>query len=120
MKKLAAAGVIAFVVTLGVIVGTRMSTEAMAVVIGVVCGVAAGIPTSLLVVAVTGRRAGERAQPQLGREYPPVVVIQPGQAGPAASHLPYLPPMSPMAAPRQFQVVGEDTTAIHADWERVH
>jgi hypothetical protein len=56
MKKLAAAGVIAFVVTLGVIVGTRMSTEAMAVVIGVVCGVAAGIPTSLLVVAVTGGR----------------------------------------------------------------
>jgi len=110
MKKLAAVAVTAFVITLGVIVGLRMSSEAMAVVIGVVCGVAAGIPTSLLIVAVTNRRTGERAHPQPQREYPPVVIIQSGQGTPTYPQLPYLPPMSPTHGPRSFQVVGEETT----------
>jgi len=107
MKKLAAAAVVAFAITLAVIVGTRLSTEAMAVVIGVVCGVAAGIPTSLLIVAVTHLRTGERGHPQ--RDYPPVVIIQSGQASPTYPQLPYLPSMPPLAGARQFRVVGEET-----------
>jgi hypothetical protein len=110
MKRFAGVVVAAFVITLAVIVGTRMSTEAMAVVIGVVCGVAAGIPTSLLVVAVTNRRTGERVPVQHRREYPPVVVIQPGQSGSAYAQLPYLPPMGATTGARNFHVVGEEVT----------
>jgi hypothetical protein len=110
MKRLAGVVVAAFVVTLAVIVGTRMGTEAMAVVIGVVCGVVAGIPTSLLVVAVTNHRTGERVRAQPRREYPPVVVIQPGQASSAYAQLPYLAPMGPTAGARNFHVVGEEMT----------
>ena len=110
MRKLAVVAVVAFVITLAVIVGTRMSSEAMAVVIGVVCGVAAGIPTSLLIVAVTNRRAGERGRPQLQRDYPPVVVIQPGQAGLTYPQLPYLSPTTPTVGTREFRVVGEEMT----------
>ncbi|MEA3345702.1 MAG: hypothetical protein U9Q78_05585 [Chloroflexota bacterium] len=109
MKKLAAVAVVAFAITLAVIVGTRMSSEAMAVVIGVVCGVAAGIPTSLLIVAVTNRKREKRDRSQVERDYPPVVVIQPGQGGSAHSS-PYLPPMPSTAGPRQFHVVGEEKT----------
>ena len=105
MRKVAAAAVVAFVVSLAVIVGVRMSSEAMAVVIGVVCGVAAGIPTSLLIVAVTSRRERERTQ----RDYPPVVIIQPGQVSSGYPQLPYLPPMPP-AGNREFHVVGEDVS----------
>jgi len=120
MRKVASVAVVAFVITLAVIVGTRMSTEAMAVVIGVVCGVAAGIPTSLLIVAVTNRRSGEREHPQLQRDYPPVVIIQPGQASPTYPQLPYLSPMPPPAGTRQFRVVGEENTIVPADCERLH
>jgi len=118
MKKVAAVAVVAFVITLAVMVGTRMSTEAMAVVIGVVCGVAAGIPTSLLIVAVTNRRAGERERSQPQRDYPPVVIIQPGQAGPTYPQLPYLSPMPPPAGTREFRVVGEENTLVSADQGR--
>ena len=110
MKKLMGLAVVVFVVTLAVTVGTRMSTEAMAVVIGVVCGVGAGIPTSLLVVAVTNRRTVESARALPRRELPPVVVIQPGQAGSAYAQVPYLPPTSPAIGPRNFHVVGEEMT----------
>jgi len=120
MKKLAGMVVAAFVVTLAVIVGTRMSTEAMAVVAGVVCGVAAGIPTSLLVVAVTNRRTGERVRVQPQRGYPPVVVIQPGQTSSTCAQLPYLPPMGPTAGARNFRVVGEETRAVPVGWEQLH
>ena len=114
MKKLGAVAVTAFVITLAVIVGTRMSTEAMAVLIGVVCGVAAGIPTSLLIVAATNRRSGDRAglQPQhrYPRDSPPVVIIQPGQASATYPQLPYLSSKSPTFGVRQFHVVGEEIT----------
>jgi len=117
MRKVAAAAVVAFMITLAVIVGTRLSTEAMAVVIGVACGVAAGIPTSLLVVAVMSRRVGERKRSQPQRDYPPVVIIQSGQASPTYPQLPYLPPMPPPTGARQFRVVGEENTPVSADWE---
>ena len=77
MKKVAIVALIAFAVTLAVIIGQRMSTEAMAVVVGVACGVLASIPTSLLILAVSGRR-GEREVRQQRRDYPPVVIVNPG------------------------------------------
>ena len=91
-----------------------------AVVIGVVCGVVAGIPTSLLVVAVTTHRTGERVRAQPRREYPPVAVIQPGQASSAYAQLAYLAPMRPTAGARNLHVVGEEIGAIPGDWERLY
>jgi hypothetical protein len=105
-----------FAITLVVVVGKQMSAEAMAVVVGVVCGVAAGIPTSILLLAVFGRRDRMRME-ELERQarqqsYPPVVVVQGG----APQGLPPGPPQggywpSPMPGPietRQFHVVGGD------------
>ena len=109
MKKIAAVALIAFAVTLAVIIGQRMSTDAMAVVIGVGCGVLASIPTSLLILAVTNRR-GEREVPQW-RDYPPVVIVNPGNSQPH-----YLQP--PLQAPqfqgqeRQFRVIGDEDVVL--------
>jgi len=116
MKKIAALAVLAFVISLAVIVGTRMNSEAMAVVIGVLCGVGAGIPVSLLIAVVTNHRAGGRERLQLHRDYPPVVVIQPGTSSSAYPQLPYLSPMPPPAETREFHVVGEENAAAPADW----
>lgn len=104
MKKVVAIAFIAFAVTLAVIIGQRMSSEAMAVVIGVGCGVLASIPTSLLILAVSGRR-GEREAWR--PNYPPVVIVNPGNSQPH-----YLtPPLpTPLTQPpeRQFRVIGEE------------
>ena len=75
MKKWMFLVLLAFAVGLGVMVGKKMSTDAMAVVVGIACGVAASIPTSLLIVAIATRR-NDRDRPR--RDYPPVVVINPG------------------------------------------
>ena len=109
MKKVATVALIAFAVTLAVIIGKRMSTDAMAVVIGVACGVLASIPTSLLILAVSGRR-GAREVPQR-RDYPPVVIVNPGNNQPR-----YLQP--PLQAPllhgqeRQFRVIGDEDVVL--------
>ena len=116
MKKLAALALIAFVVTLGVVIGQRMSTDAMAVVVGVVCGVAAGVPTSLLIVFVTGRRwkEGQQAEGVQRAQYPPVVIVNPGQgAGNLGQYGQYnggayFSPPAPPSTPRQFRMAGED------------
>jgi hypothetical protein len=100
-----------FVVALAVVVGKEMSAEAMAVVIGVVCGMGAGIPASLLILAVTNRRTADSVRARPGREVSPVVVIQPGQPGAGYTQLPYLPPASLNAGPRDFHVVGGEMTA---------
>jgi hypothetical protein len=77
--------VVALVVTLGAIVGNRLSDEALAVLAGAVCGVGAAIPTSLLIVAVSRRRADngrEERRPMPGyphEGYPPVVVFYGGR-----------------------------------------
>jgi len=120
MKKLAAATVVAFAVTLAVIVGTRMSSEAMAVIMGMACGVVAGIPTSLLIAVVTNRRTRERERVRMAREYPPVVVIQPGQASPSYAPSPYVPSSLPSYGARQFHVVGEEATESSAEWSVLH
>lgn len=84
VRRVAAVLGLVFALALAVVVAKRMSAEAMAVVVGVVCGVAASIPTSLLLLLVLGRRDRHRideAQWQVRHaDYPPVVVIQGGEA----------------------------------------
>ena len=105
MKKVATIALIAFAVTLAVIIGQRMSTDAMAVVIGVACGVLASIPTSLLILAVSGRR-GER-EVQQRRDYPPVVIVNPGNNQPRYLQPPFqAPPIQ--GQERQFRVIGDE------------
>jgi hypothetical protein len=112
MKKAVTIALIAFAVTLAVIIGQRMSTDAMAVVIGVGCGVLASIPTSLLILAVSGRQGARREREvRQQREYPPVVIVNPGNNQPR-----YLQP--PFPAPpihdqdRQFRVIGDEDVVL--------
>ena len=109
MKKVAIVGIIAFAVTLAVIIGKRMSTDAMAVVIGVACGVLASIPTSLLILAVSGRR-GER-EVQQRREYPPVVIVNPGGNQPRYLQPPFQTPVI-QGQQRQFTVIGDEDVVL--------
>jgi hypothetical protein len=120
MKKLAVAVVVAFAVTLAVIAGIRMSSEAVAVMMGMACGVVAGIPTSLLIAAVTNRRGGTREHVRMAGEYPPVVVIQPGQGSPTYAPHPYTLPSVPSYGPRQFHVVGDEATESSPEWGILH
>ena len=109
MRRLLGLTVLAFTVGLGAVVGYRMSSEAMAVVVGVVCGVLASIPMSLLILVVSRRmdrqHYEERYEPR--REYPPVVVVNPGGVQ-------QLPPLSlptspaPLPSMREFKIIGED------------
>ena len=109
MKKVAIVSLIAFAVTLAVIIGQRMSTDAMAVVVGVACGVLASIPTSLLILAVSNRR-GEREVRQR-RDYPPVVIVNPGNNQPRYLQPPFpTPPMQ--AQERQFRVIGDEDVVL--------
>ena len=95
MKKVATVALIAFAVTLAVIIGQRMSTDAMAVVIGVACGVLASIPTSLLILAVSGRQGGRREREvRQQRNYPPVVIVNPGNNQPRYLQPPYSAPLT--------------------------
>ncbi|GAF73842.1 unnamed protein product, partial [marine sediment metagenome] len=96
---------LAFAVTLAVIIGQRMSTDAMAVVVGVACGVLASIPTSLLILAVSGRR-GEREVRQR-RDYPPVVIVNPGSNQPRYLQPPFQAPLMQVQQ-RQFHVIGDE------------
>ena len=110
MKKVATVAIIAFAVTLAVIIGQRMSTDAMAVVIGVACGVLASIPTSLLILAVSGKR-GEREVRQQQRDYPPVVIVNPGNNQPRYLQPPFqAPPIQEQE--RQFRVIGDEDVVL--------
>ena len=109
MKKVATIALIAFAVTLAVIIGQRMSTDAMAVVVGVACGVLASIPTSLLILAVSGRR-GEREVRQQ-RDYPPVVIVNPGNNQSRYLQPPFQsPPIQEQE--RQFRVIGDEDLVL--------
>lgn len=113
MRNFLMAAVIVFCVALAVVIGNRMSTEAMAVVIGVVCGVAASIPMALLILLATrGGRGSDQVQPTQAH-YPPVVVIQGGQATPFMT--PQLQAPFPTMAgqgqgfqSKEFSVIGEE------------
>ena len=121
MKHVAMLVVVAFAVGLAVVVGNRMSADAMAVVVGVMCGVVASVPTSLLLIWALRRGAGNgagvesQARNGVGVNYPPVVVVNPGQGMPA-----YGPPSIPSldrglpapGGPRTFKVVGEEETML--------
>jgi hypothetical protein len=117
MRKLIALILVAFAVTLAVIIGSRMSTDAMAVVIGIVCGVGASIPTSLLIMTVASRR--ETKEQRQRANFPPVVIVNPGnQAGQAPSYYqqPSLPPAMSQGGPRQFRVIGQEDAVIDGQW----
>jgi len=110
MKKVIVLIVLAFAVTLAVIVGYRMSTEAMAVVVGAVVGVLAGIPMAFLVLMATRRTQSSysyQSEPPQA-PYPPVVVIQGGQATPLQA--PTLGPgaMAAEVEPRTYRVLGHE------------
>jgi hypothetical protein len=118
MKKVATVALMAFAVTLAIIIGQRMSTDAMAVVIGVGCGVLASIPTSLLILAVSGRR-GEREVRQQRRDYPPVVIVNPANNQPGyLQRFDGLTTRPPFQAPliqgqeRQFRVIGDEDVVL--------
>lgn len=105
--------VLAFAVTLAVIVSRRLSDEALAVLAGAVCGVGAAIPTSLLIVAVSRRRADngrEERRPMPGgyphEGYPPVVVVAPPGAYAGPAQLPQSATWEDAPGPRHFTVVG--------------
>ena len=117
MKKVAIIAVIAFAVTLAVIIGKRMSTDAMAVVIGVACGVVASIPTSLLILAVSNRR--EEQEVRRRGEYPPVVIVNPGNNQPRyLQRFDGLTTRPPFPTPliqrqeRQFNVIGDEDVVL--------
>ncbi len=116
MKKVATVAFIAFAVTLAVIIGQRMSTDAMAVVIGVACGVLASIPTSLLILAVSGRQGGrgEQEVQQRRGDYPPVVIVNPGNNQPRYLQPPFqAPPIQ--GQERQFRVIGDEDVVLNGE-----
>jgi len=110
LKFLALMLVFVFTVTLAVIVGNRLSDEALAVLAGAVCGVGAAIPTSLLIVAVSRRRAEPWAQRGTNQgAYPPVVVVTPAGVQQRPHEWNALPPLTAPGS-RHFTVVGEPST----------
>jgi hypothetical protein len=95
-----------------------MSVDATALVVGVACGVLASVPTSLLLVYALNRRdqvsAGRNGGMGGGYQYPPVVVVNPGQTvGRSAWGQPGLPGYDELPLPggvRQYKIVGEAET----------
>ncbi|MGA9351283.1 MAG: hypothetical protein WBW48_21100 [Anaerolineae bacterium] len=105
MKKVTIVAFLAFVITLAIIIGKRMSTDAMAVVIGVGCGVLASVPTSLLILAVTNKRDERQVHRQ--PDYPPVVIVNPGNNQPRYLQPPFPTPLI-QGQERQFRVIGDE------------
>ena len=99
-----------FVAVLAAVVGARMSAEALAVVIGVVCGVGASVPVSLMLLTFLSRKDQRREEPR--RDYPPVVIVNPGGTGAAASFRVPMPMSGLSGEPaRTFHIVGDDDCA---------
>lgn len=115
MKTVLVAVVLVFAVALAIVVGNRLPVDAVTVIVGVVCGVLASIPTSLLILAVTGRRE-TRYEPLSQQTYPPVVVVNapPGTANNGQmwpSHAMSWPAPQPPSGPREFRIIGQDSNA---------
>jgi hypothetical protein len=120
MKKFLFVTGLAFTVTVAAVVGVRMSSDAMAVVVGIVCGMLASVPTSAILVW-TLRVRDKQLEAQLGPgrqygHYPPVVVVN-GQHpnGTTGSHPPQPAMLSGGNAPRNFKVIGQETTESSGD-----
>ena len=82
----------------------------MAVVIGVTCGVAASVPMSAVILILTNRREKRPdTRPHQREDYPPVVVINPGQQHQRYPSLPYYTPsMADVPGPREFHIIGDE------------
>jgi hypothetical protein len=118
MKKFLFVVGVAFTVTVAVVVGVRMSADAMAVVVGIVCGMLASVPTSAILVW-TLRVRDKQLEAQLGParqsgQYPPVVVIN-GQQPPGANGAPQPALLNGGNGPRNFKVIGQETTDSAGD-----
>ncbi len=113
-------GVVAFAVTMAVYIGGHLSDEAMSVLTGAACGVGAMLPAAIIgALALLRRRdredAGARASPPPQSIYPPIIVVAPPAMNtPQPPHSPYAA-MPPVAAPRQFTVIGDDPLDSHTE-----
>ena len=67
--------VLAFVaaIVLAVVATPRLSSDAMAVIVGVVVGIAVSIPTSLVMLAMFGRREGAAMRDEPAVQMPPAI-----------------------------------------------
>lgn len=130
------AGILTMILTmtLAITIGNRISPELVAMAAGVALGATAALPLSLVVGVAAQRRqpavtasAGRppMADPPLrsyslaesyasGRDYPPLVIINPSAFTPAsrpAVRAAALLDSTPMlSGPRQFRVVGDEAT----------
>lgn len=133
MKLLTVLLVVITVVALAYNVGMRVPAETVALGLGVVLGALTSVPLSLVVGSILGRREQPLEQEELelppmmasrppyprsdvyqqARDYPPLVIINPGtfqnarQPGYAAAAMQSL--LLP-TGPREFRVVGEEAT----------
>lgn len=110
MKKLWILSGVA-VSVLAAVVGARMSPEALAVVVGVVCGVGASVPISLLILTFLARRDQRRDLER--RDYPPVVIVNPGGVAGAVGQLksPIMMPGLAGEPARTFHIIGDEDYA---------
>ncbi len=98
-----------FAVGAGITIALRMSADAMAVIIGVVFGLVATIPTTVILLVTLRRNEAQqtRYQQQMG-QYPPVIVVNSGQAGMGSTGMPML--SAPGTGERNFKIVGGEST----------
>jgi len=106
-------GVVAFGVTLAVYIGSHLSGEAMSILTGAACGVGAMLPAAILAgISLLRRREREdmttRAASPPQTMYPPVIVVAPPAVNPPQPGSSFSP-LPPVAGPRQFTVIGDDS-----------
>jgi hypothetical protein len=109
-------GVVAFGVTLAVYIGTHLSNEAMSVLTGAVCGVGVMLPAAILTsLSLLRRHEREdttmRAASHPQAMYPPIIFVAPPAVNPTQPVSPYSP-LPPVASPRQFTVIGDDSLDV--------
>jgi len=106
-------GVAAFAVTLAIYIGTHLSNEAMSVLTGAVCGVGVMLPAAILAgLSLLRRREREDTTMRTASHpqalYPPIIVVAPSAVNPTQPVSPFSP-LPPVASPRQFTVIGDDS-----------
>ena len=102
-------------ITTVLVIADRLSNEALSVLAGATCGVGAAIPTSLLIAAVSNRRAHRHDPqqpyapyaPQPGQTpYPPFVIVTGQQQPQPYPQLYGNDPLQPPQQPRKFDIIG--------------